>query len=188
VSREDKHCEMEESLSFEKITQMSVRQSIFYHLKMISECVKNNENYNSGEISRYHAIYHKISLVSHDILYFILSVILQLSHVVGRKTVQRALHIIDTKKIRIYKSCVTQRKVAEVFGTEYKNGYKPVYLLFPEIPYCNCKSVMGQVVRAEKLCCKHFLAVNIAMILGKAETIEITKSEFLKIIRQIRTN
>lgn len=73
-------------------------------------------------------------------------------------------------------------------GNSYgKTGYKPTYYLFPDVPYCNCKSVMRQVVRGEKIFCKHFLALNIAISLGKVEIIEKSKDDFTKIIKRIQS-
>lgn len=96
------------------------------------------------------------------------------------EVVERALDLVDNTPIRIYRSQHNGRELFEIDGS-------PVpYLLFPNLPYCYCRSFGKQVIRGEEYCCKHYLATRIARALGKVEIVEKSLAEFQKIIKRIR--
>lgn len=114
---------------------------------------------------------------------FHLSALVGLSSIVGEMSMKRTLQILDEQTIKIIKSSASGREFAQVNGTTTRSGYTPIYSLFPNIPYCNCMSVKRHVIRRERFCCKHFLAVSLAIILGKTEVIEKPKAEFIKLMK-----
>lgn len=97
---------------------------------------------------------------------------------------KRVLNIVDKKHIKIFKSAKTGRQIAQMDGTAYRNGYRPTYYLLPDTPHCNCQFVMKRIMRAKRHFCKHFLALQIAMFLGKCEIVEVSRDEYIKISKR----
>lgn len=102
-----------------------------------------------------------------------------LSDLLG-EVVERALDLIDSTEIKLYRSVHSSRELFEI------QGETAVYRFFPKLPFCSCRAFIKQVITGEEYCCKHYIAARIAKALGKVEVIEKSLFEFRAILKQIR--
>mmetsp|Transcript_136216 Transcript_136216/g.240762 ORF Transcript_136216/g.240762 Transcript_136216/m.240762 type:complete len:160 (-) Transcript_136216:38-517(-) len=89
--------------------------------------------------------------------------------------VQQALHIVDAGSI----ACVQSRRgrrMYEVRGKRFK------HIVLPHGAYCSCPYFSRRVLEAGELCCKHWLAVQLATRCGAGITSSSTlgEDEFLE--------
>jgi predicted nucleic acid-binding Zn finger protein len=101
--------------------------------------------------------------------------ILALSDLLG-EVVERALDVVDNTPIKLFQS-PTGREVFEVNSN---------YLLFPNLPFCTCRSYHNQVLTRDEYCCKHYIATRIARALNKVEIVEKDIYEFRKLLKRIK--
>lgn len=94
---------------------------------------------------------------------------------------ERALDVVDNTQIKLYRSLHSSREIFEIQGSEGS-----IYRLFPNLPFCACRSFAKQVVKGEEFCCKHYIAVRIARALGKVEVEEKSLFEFRSILKKIK--
>lgn len=105
----------------------------------------------------------------------------QLSFLIG-EVVERALNIIDTKTITLYRSTSKgNREIFEITGTNSE-----CYKFFPNLNYCPCKAFKHQVLKQKEFMCKHVLAAKIASILNKVTVVEKKEEHFNYLIKQIK--
>eukprot|EP00440_Ansanella_granifera_P047539 gb/GFBE01051490.1/.p1 GENE.gb/GFBE01051490.1/~~gb/GFBE01051490.1/.p1 ORF type:complete len:175 (+),score=41.68 gb/GFBE01051490.1/:1-525(+) len=102
-----------------------------------------------------------------------------LSALLPDSVVQQALHIVDAGGI----TCVCSelgRKAYEV------QGQKMSHLVLPNGLYCSCPYFGRRVLEAGELCCKHWLAVQVAMRcrVGVSSSSKLGEGEFLEWTRQ----
>eukprot|EP00931_Biecheleriopsis_adriatica_P060314 TRINITY_DN36210_c0_g1_i1.p1 TRINITY_DN36210_c0_g1~~TRINITY_DN36210_c0_g1_i1.p1 ORF type:complete len:174 (-),score=29.67 TRINITY_DN36210_c0_g1_i1:62-559(-) len=102
-----------------------------------------------------------------------------LSALLPDNVVQQALHIVDTARI----SCVSSsrgRRAYEVRGQKFS------HLVLPSGLYCSCPYFGRRVLEAGELCCKHWLAVQVALRCetGISSSSTLGEDEFLEWTRQ----
>lgn len=118
-------------------------------------------------------IFIKVSVLENEFV--------QLSFLIG-EVVERALNIIDTKTITLYRSASKgNREIIEITGTNSE-----CYKFFPNLNYCPCKAYKHQVLKQKEFMCKHVLAAKIASILNKVTVIEKKEEHFNYLIKQIK--
>eukprot|EP00747_Dinoflagellata_sp_TGD_P166399 gnl/TRDRNA2_/TRDRNA2_189127_c0_seq1.p1 gnl/TRDRNA2_/TRDRNA2_189127_c0~~gnl/TRDRNA2_/TRDRNA2_189127_c0_seq1.p1 ORF type:complete len:156 (+),score=32.91 gnl/TRDRNA2_/TRDRNA2_189127_c0_seq1:41-508(+) len=102
-----------------------------------------------------------------------------LSALVPDAVVQQALHIVDAGDI----TCVQSEKGRRVFEVR---GKQLTHLVLPHGAFCSCPYFGRRVLEAGELCCKHWLAVQLAMRTGTgvASTSTLGEDEFADWTRQ----
>merc|ERR1719440_34701 len=88
------------------------------------------------------------------------AVLVGLSALLPDSVVQQALHTVDAGDI----TCVQSRKGRQMYEVR---GKRSKHIVIPHGMYCSCSYFGRRVLEAGELCCKHWLAVRIAM---KAQT------------------
>lgn len=126
-----------------------------------------------------------ISIDATIFIYFFISVapddLLELSGLFGVSLVESALALIDSEKVKIYRSQSRSGEFIEIPG---HNGI--VYKLFPNINHCRCQTFNEQVLQFKsQYTCKHILAAKLAVHLGKEKVEIIADDLFNFLIQQI---
>jgi predicted nucleic acid-binding Zn finger protein len=105
-----------------------------------------------------------------------------LESLLGHNLLERALDLIDKKKIVCYKTKSELNKILEIEGSQ-----REVYKFFPEINYCSCYSFRFQVLKNQQAyTCKHVLAARIALILDRVQEEVVSEENFKYLLKLIK--
>ncbi|XP_025195045.1 zinc finger SWIM domain-containing protein 7-like [Melanaphis sacchari] len=100
--------------------------------------------------------------------------LLSLNSVFGSTLTEHALELIDDGSVFLITS--HQRSILQIVGSR-----GDIYTIMETSNFCTCNFFKHQVLKDKALCCKHFLAAKIALILGSFKT----KNETLEGITSI---
>lgn len=99
----------------------------------------------------------------------ITELLLGLNSVFGLTLTEHALELIDDDSVFLIES--HQRRILQIVGSR-----GDIYTIMESANFCTCNFFKHQVLKDKALCCKHFLAAKVALILGnfkiKSETPE----------------
>lgn len=103
--------------------------------------------------------------------------LLGLNSVFGSTLTEHALELIDDDSVFLIKCC--ERQILQIVGSR-----GDIYTIMETANFCTCEFFKHQVLKDKALCCKHFLAAKVALILGSFKM----KSETSEGITSIMTN
>lgn len=86
--------------------------------------------------------------------------LLSLNSVFGLTLTEHALELIDDGSVFLIKS--HQRCILQIVGSR-----GDIYTIMESANFCTCNFFKHQVLKDTALCCKHFLAAKVALILGR---------------------
>ncbi|XP_022183758.1 zinc finger SWIM domain-containing protein 7-like [Myzus persicae] len=89
--------------------------------------------------------------------------LLSLNSVFGSTLTEHALELIDDGSVFLIES--HQRRILQIVGSR-----GDIYTIMETANFCTCNFFKHQVLKDKALCCKHFLAAKIALILGNFKT------------------
>lgn len=100
--------------------------------------------------------------------------LLSLNSVFGSTITEHALELIDDDSVFLFES--QKRHIFQIVGSR-----GDIYTIMETANFCTCDFFKHQVLKDKALCCKHFLAAKVALILGSFKT----KSETPEVITSI---
>lgn len=103
--------------------------------------------------------------------------LLGLNSVFGSTLTEHALELIDDDSVFLIK-CY-ERQILQIVGSR-----GDIYTIMETANFCTCEFFKHQVLKDKALCCKHFLAAKVALILGSFKM----KSETSEGLTSIMTN
>lgn len=86
-------------------------------------------------------------------------ILLGLNSVFGSTLTEHALELIDDDSVFLIK-CY-ERQIFQIVGSR-----GDIYTIMETANFCTCEFFKHQVLKDKALCCKHFLAAKVAIILG----------------------
>lgn len=89
--------------------------------------------------------------------------LLNLNSTFGQTLIEHALELIDDDSVFLIKS--HERQIFQIVGSR-----GDIYTIMETANFCTCNFFKHQVLKDKALCCKHFLAAKIALILGSFKT------------------
>jgi len=89
--------------------------------------------------------------------------LLSLNSIFGSALTEHALELIDDDSVFLIKS--RERYILQVVGSR-----GDIYTIMESSNFCTCNFFKYQVLKDKALCCKHFLAAKVALILGNYKT------------------
>lgn len=89
--------------------------------------------------------------------------LLSLNSVFGSTLTEHALELIDDDSVFLIKS--HERHILQIVGSR-----GDIYTIMETANFCICNFFKHQVLKDKALCCKHFLAAKVALILGNFKT------------------
>lgn len=93
----------------------------------------------------------------------ITELLLGLNSVFGLTLSEHALELIDDDSVFVIES--HQRRILQIVGSR-----GDIYTIMESANFCTCNFFKHQVLKDKALCCKHFLAAKVALILGNFKT------------------
>lgn len=103
--------------------------------------------------------------------------LLSLNSIFGSTLTEHALELIDDESVFLNES--HSRRILQIVGSR-----GDIYTIMETANFCTCDFFRHQVLKDKALCCKHFLAAKLALILGSFKT----KSETSEGITSIMVN
>lgn len=91
------------------------------------------------------------------------SLLLGLNSVFGSLLTEHALELIDDDSVFLIES--HERCILQIVGSR-----GDIYTIMESANFCTCNFFKHQVLKDKALCCKHFLAAKVALILGRFKT------------------
>lgn len=88
---------------------------------------------------------------------------LGLNSIFGSILTEHALELIDDHSVFLIESY--QRRILQIVGSR-----GDIYTIMESANFCTCDFFKHQVLKDKALCCKHFLAAKVALILGNFKT------------------
>lgn len=89
--------------------------------------------------------------------------LLSLNSVFSSTLTEHALELIDDGSVFLILS--HQRSIFQIVGSR-----GDIYTIMETANFCTCNFFKHQVLKDKALCCKHFLAAKVALILGRFKT------------------
>lgn len=89
--------------------------------------------------------------------------LLSLNSIFGSTLTEHALELIDDDSVFLIKS--HKRHIFQIVGSR-----GDIYTIMETANFCICNFFKHQVLKDKALCCKHFLAAKVALILGNFKT------------------
>lgn len=89
--------------------------------------------------------------------------LLSLNSVFGSTLTEHALELIDDGSVFLIVSHL--RRILQIVGSR-----GDIYTIMETANFCTCKFFKHQVLKDKALCCKHFLAAKVALILKSFKT------------------
>jgi len=101
--------------------------------------------------------------------------LLSLNSVFGSTITEHALELIDDDSVFLIES--HERHIFQIVGSK-----GDIYTIMETSNFCTCEFFKHQVLKDKALCCKHFLAAKVAIILGRFKTKNETSEGITSII------
>lgn len=101
--------------------------------------------------------------------------LLSLNSVFGRTLTEHALELIDDDSVFLIVSL--ERHILQVVGSR-----GDIYTIMESTNFCTCNFFKHLVLKDKAMCCKHFLAAKVALILGRFKTKTETPESLTSII------
>lgn len=100
---------------------------------------------------------------------------LSLNSTFGKTLIEHALELIDDDSVFLIKC--HERHIFQIVGSR-----GDIYTIMETANFCTCSFYKHQVLKDKALCCKHFLAAKIALILGSYKTKNETSENITSIM------
>lgn len=97
--------------------------------------------------------------------------LLSLNSVFSSTLTEHALELIDDGSVFLILS--HQRSIFQIVGSR-----GDIYTIMETANFCTCNFFKHQVLKDKALCCKHFLAAKVALILGRFKTKNETPEDY----------
>lgn len=89
--------------------------------------------------------------------------LLSLNSIFGTTLTENALELVDDESVFLIHN--HERRILQIVGSRGN-----IYTIMETANFCTCDFFKHQVLKDKALCCKHFLAAKVALILEKYKT------------------